>query len=105
MPEKRLLAAVLELAARELFSPRPNQYQRKAASWILYNGGEDGDERFRFEDCVYHLCLSDAQVDILWDRAREVDCMPYSNVKNENENVPTRSINKKIVRYRVESGR
>lgn len=105
IPEKKLLAAVLELAVRELYSKRSLQYCKRAASWFLNNTIEDKDPRFSFLCCVEYLGLSVWEVRQLMEKASEIDKAPLNvgpmRNRRQEDLPPTYSGNRK---YRLRVG-
>lgn len=106
IPEKKLLAAILELAVRELYSKRSLQYCKRAASWFINNTPDDKDPRFSFLSCVDHLNLSSWDVRRLIEKAIEVDRQPLVKGARRNrrtEDLPPEYCANRKYRMRVKA--
>lgn len=81
VPEKVLVAAVLEMAFRDLECDIPILY-KQAIRWFLYQKKRTRKTSyFYFKDCCEYLDLSDWQIKFLIDRATEKEFKTYRKEK------------------------
>lgn len=68
LPEKTLLAAVLQRAVRDLGSPFPLKDKKEVISWFKFKGPKKKEAScFYFKDCVDILELSSWQIKLIFD--------------------------------------
>lgn len=75
VPERTLVAAILELAIRDLISDKiTNVERRNVIAWFLYNGPRvrDNNPGFYFKDIAELLELSGKQLNLIFEYVRRV---------------------------------
>lgn len=73
VPEKALLAAILERAVRDLADYAAPEDRRSAIAWLSQDSNEDTDYIFSFQNIIHYLHLTESQLREIQFRVRQSD--------------------------------
>lgn len=90
-PEKLLLAALLERSIRDIINIAENRRAKQEATIWFLDTEESKEPWFTFYDCIDHLELTKAQVQLIQDTARK-HLNDKQQTEGETDRVGSRSL-------------